>query len=171
MSQTLRWEPAKEEDQPTVQAILDRAPQYRWNVDGIVEAPNDAEESLQALPQGCEKRQKHFMVLSHGGAPIGVADVIRDFPAKGTAMIGLFLLQEDRQRQGLGSAAYFALERIIRDGLCCHRIRLAVVDSNPVQGFWEKLGFALTGEARPHAGAKRSSVKRVMEKALPPRSP
>jgi hypothetical protein len=46
---------------------------------------------------------------------------------------------------------------------------LAVVEANPVQGFWEKMGYVVTGEVRPHEGIQVRSVKKLMEKQLRPR--
>ena len=166
MNRNLTWERVGTESKDLVQSILDHAPQYRMNVDGVTEAPNDGEESLKAIPPHCSMEQKHFLVLRIENIPIGVADVIQNFPETATAFIGLFLLQEERQKRGLGKAAYQLLEQHIRTQLGSKKIRLAIVDSNPVQPFWEKMGFIATGETRPHEGVNKKSIKRVMEKWL-----
>jgi GNAT superfamily N-acetyltransferase len=166
MNNELAWERVELEAKDLVQNILDRAPQYRMNVDGIADAPNDGLDSLTAIPPNCSMEQKYFLVLHSAGHPIGIADVVKDFPKPGTAFLGLFLLQENQQKKGLGLKGYELLENLIRNELCCNKIRLAVVDSNPVQPFWEKLGFVATGEVRPHDGVDRKSLKRVMEKRL-----
>jgi hypothetical protein len=59
-----------------------------------------------------------------------------------------------------------AVEGYAREHLAAARLRLAVVDSNPVQTFWEKMGFRITGESKPHEGRRVQSMKRVMEKRL-----
>lgn len=51
-------------------------------------------------------------------------------------------------------------------GPCLKRIQLAVIDSNPVSGFWEKMGYRDTGASKRHEGANLVSSKRVLEKIL-----
>ena len=150
-----------------VQEILEDAPTYQLNTEGIGFISKDAGLStLTALPPNCKAHQKHVFLLREGAAPIGVADVIQGFPDDETSFLGLLLVRESLQRQGLGEHFYRQLETIIVSELGCKKIRLAVVDSNPAAGFWGKMGFVFTGETRPHEGASLKSVKRVMEKAL-----
>ncbi len=103
------------------------------------------------------------------GEAIGVVDLIKDFPEPCTSFLGLFLLRETSQRKGLGKEAYAAVEAYAIQDLVAKKIRLAVVDANPVLPFWEKMGFKETGELRPHEGQNINSTKRLMEKTLPPR--
>jgi GNAT superfamily N-acetyltransferase len=154
------------EDSAIIQEILDGAPRYTMNTEGVSRDPEGGISTLQALPPGCRYDQKYVWILEQDGDAIGVVDVIRDFPQPGTALLGLLLIQEAFQSQGLGRKAYQTVEDQIRAELGCSLIRLAIVDSNPVQAFWEKMGFHLTGETRPHEGAKIQSTKRVMEKSL-----
>ncbi len=149
-----------------VQSILEAAPQYLLNVDGVTSNPNDGHDTLTALPPGCSLDQKHVLVLRLNGAAVGVADVIQGYPDPTTAFIGLMLLREDRQKGGSGRMFYQKIEEKIRRELDCNRIRLSVVDSNPVIPFWEKMGFTLTGESSPHQGKTIVSTKRIMEKRL-----
>lgn len=50
------------------------------------------------------------------------------------------------------------------------RIRLAVVDTNArvATPFWERMGFAPTGEQKPYRYDKLESTVRLMEKPLRP---
>ena len=105
-------------------------------------------------------------MITHNEHPIGVVDLIQGYPDADCSFIGLFLLREDNQAQGLGRLGYLELEKYAREHLAAARLRLAVVDSNPVQPFWEKMGFHTTGETKPHEGKHLQSTKRVMEKRL-----
>jgi ribosomal protein S18 acetylase RimI-like enzyme len=91
-------------------------------------------------------------------------DLIKDYPRPGTVMLGLLLLDENFQSRGLGKLLYEKVEDFSRNELSAEKIRIGVNDSNPVHGFWEKMGFTRTGESRPHEGLKRKSIVWVMEK-------
>jgi diamine N-acetyltransferase len=150
---------------PLVQEILEAAPRYTQNTEGVESIPTDGVDSLKALPPGCTLEQKLFMVAYRDDQAIGVIDLIRGFPDSETAFLGLLLLRETHQNQGLGKSIYEATEKVaINLGL--KKIRLAVVDSNPVQIFWKKMGFLDIGIARPHEGRNIKSTKRVLEKLL-----
>jgi ribosomal protein S18 acetylase RimI-like enzyme len=113
---------------PLVQEILEAAPRYTMNVEGVESISTDGIDSQ-------------------------------------TAFLGLLLLRESQQGMGLGKEIYRLVEQMaVENGF--KKIRLAVVDSNPVQKFWEKLGFQETGTVRPHEGRKIKSTKRALEKVL-----
>lgn len=150
---------------PLIQEILDAAPAYTMNTEGISSQPNGGTECLTTFPD-CKGNQKHFFILRQNGKAVGVADVIKDFPEKHTAFIGLLLFREDCQKRGLGKIFYRKIEGMVVRDFDAKKLRLSVVDSNPVQPFWNKMGFRLTDIAKPHEGVKLKSTKRVMEKVL-----
>jgi ribosomal protein S18 acetylase RimI-like enzyme len=149
-----------------VQQILESAPTYTMNTEGVVSIDTDGRDTLTAIPPNCSIEQKHVLILKQRGAPVGVADLIQGYPDQETAFLGLMLLREDHQRRELGKSFYRMIEERVIQILKCKKIRLAVVDSNPVIPFWEKMGFKLTGDSKPHEGRNLKSVKRVMEKEL-----
>jgi hypothetical protein len=56
------------------------------NVDGISENPNDGVECLISLPPNCPMESlNYFFILHSHGMPIGVADVMQDYPKSGKA--------------------------------------------------------------------------------------
>lgn len=149
-----------------VQEILEGAPTYTLRTEGVDVIPTDGRDTLSALPPGCAPEQKHVLVLRRLGEAIGVADVIRGYPDRETAFLGLMLLRENFQGSGNGRLFFQKIEKMAAQQLGCKKIRLAVVDANPVVPFWEKMGFHPTGDVRPHEGRNLKSIKRVMEKAL-----
>lgn len=155
------------EDVGTVQNILDAAPTYTLNTEGVSHDPTGGKGTLTALPPNCTQEQKHVLVIQSNNQPIGIVDLIRDFPDPCTSFIGLLLFRETTQHQGFGRKAYEAVEAYAIREFGSKKLRLAVVDSNPVQPFWEKMGFRETGELKPHEGHNLKSTKRVMEKSLP----
>jgi hypothetical protein len=67
----LVWERVGMEAKDLVQEILDQAPQYRLNIEGVTELPSSGFESLKALPPKCTLEQKCFFILRLDGAPLG----------------------------------------------------------------------------------------------------
>jgi len=153
-------------DESIVQSILDDAPAYSRNIDGIESDPHGGRDTLIVFPPDCTSQQKSVLLIEWEGQSIGVVDLIQDFAQIGTAFIGLFVLREAQQGKGLGREAFSALEDYAKKNLHAVKLRLAIVDSNPVQSFWEKMGFVETGEIHPHEGQNIKSVKRLMEKTL-----
>ena len=108
---------------------------------------------------------KYVFAVKLNSKEIGLVDLIKDYPQNETAFLGLLLLIDSEQNKGLGRKVYFEVEKFSRD-LGCKKIQLGIVDSNPVEEFWKKLGFSLTGKSSPHDGEKIKSIKRVMEKLI-----
>ena len=92
-------------------------------------------------------------------------DCLIGFPTKDEAHIGLLLLNENYQSQGLGKVAYVNLEDYLRHFSSISKIRLAVVNTNnKVLNYWEKMGFRLTGEVKPYSKKRVISEALIMEK-------
>lgn len=76
---------------------------------------------------------------------------------------GVLRLAEDRHGLGLGRQAFACVRGFACEGLGATRLRLAAVDSNPVVGFWTRMGCALTGESKPDEGECVRFTSRLME--------
>lgn len=73
-----------------------------------------------------------------------------DYPQEGTAYLGFFMTKKATQGRGIGSALIGELLDELRKA-SCKKVRLAVDRGNPQsKAFWEKNGFALTGEEFLH---------------------
>ena len=70
--------------------------------------PESIRIGMTALPPGKAMEDKWFVGFYDGDCLIAVMDLILNYPASGTAFIGLFMTAHDRQGCGLGS-------RILRD--------------------------------------------------------
>lgn len=149
-----------------VDKVLDGLQQYSIRVDGVPKMTDGARHLLTAIPDGYDRDSKYVFAIMLGSEPIGVVDIIRDFPARSTAFIGLLAIVESHQRRGLGCATVQAIERFARRKLVASKLRLAVVATNPVLGFWHKMGFHETGEVRPYSGERVISTAQLLEKAL-----
>ncbi|WP_158001979.1 GNAT family N-acetyltransferase [Pseudorhizobium pelagicum] len=158
--------PASSADLSTVQMIFDNLTAYSQHVDGVPRRDNAAHEFATALSPGHDLCHKHAFMASHQGAPVGLLDLIDSYPARGSAFIGLLAVRESAKRVGLGRALYCEAERFARDELGAWSLRLAVVEANPVMGFWIKMGFHPTGEVKPFEGKTTRSRAVLMEKDL-----
>lgn len=150
-----------------IAVVFDDLRAYSRRIDGTDGRTNAAHEFIAARPPGCGLRDKHAFVAYRHGVPIGLLDIVGDHPRSGTAFIGLLAVRESEQGAGLGRALYARAEAIMRYRLGARTARLAVVEANPVSGFWRTMGFRPTGEVTPYAGEAARSRAVLMEKALP----
>lgn len=149
-----------------VQNVLESAPKYQLNTQGTPISKDAGQSVFEALPPNCSSKQKHVLLIEVEGEPIGIVDLIEGYPDNGIAFLGLLLLKEDSQGRGLGKEAYLRVEEYIAKLSSISKVRLAYIKNNPVHGFWEKVGFSLTGEEKPYEGENIKSLAILMEKIL-----
>jgi ribosomal protein S18 acetylase RimI-like enzyme len=149
-----------------VDALFDRLVNYSLAVDGVVRRPQAGADFATSLPPGKTSANKHVFIVRNGDEPVGLLDIIENYPAERVAFIGLLAIAEDRHGVGLGKAAFLMAERFALEELHARTLRLAVISSNPVVGFWEKMGFSKTGDVRPYEGEAQSATVVLMEKSL-----
>lgn len=149
-----------------VDALFDRLTSYSIAVDGIARRARAASDFIHSIPPGKGREHKHAFLIESDDEQIGLLDIIEDYPVAGVTFIGLLAIAEDRHGTGLGRAAYFKAEAFARDTLKAHTLRLGVVSSNPVSGFWRKMGFAPVSEVRSYEGEAKSSAVILMEKTI-----
>lgn len=150
----------------TLQRTLERAPDYSIEVTGRAVAPEAAAALMTELPPGRTMVDKFVFSLVSGQEVVGCADVLRGYPVPGTAFIGLLLICQDLQARGMGAAACDELESLCRSW-GCGTLRLAAVETNAgALRFWEKLGFARTGERREYRCGEVESHLVLMEKSV-----
>lgn len=103
-------------------------------------------QDMKALPPGKDDRDKFYVGFFDEETLAAVLDLILDYPEKGTAFIGFFMMDNKLQGKGTGS-------RIIRECITylqttgCLKVRLGVDKGNPQSNaFWQKNGFRVVGE-------------------------
>lgn len=154
------------DDLRAVDAVFDDLTAYSVRIDGVPKREEAASAFATALPPGCAPRDKHAFLALCDSVAIGLLDLIHGYPATGTAFIGLLAIRQSAQGSGLGRMLYQAAERFARNDLKARALRLAVVEANPVVGFWTRMGFGPTGEIRPFQGERVTSRTILMEKRL-----
>jgi RimJ/RimL family protein N-acetyltransferase len=163
---TLRPLTGQPAEMAALQCVLEAAPAYFQTVAGTLPGGAEAQSTFTALPLGKTYDDKFVWGLYSGDAMIGCADVIRGYPVRESAVIGLLLLAEQWQRRGLGRAFAALIEQAILSWPEILRLRIGVVASNAsALAFWRKLGYRETGEIKAaHSGFVREVI--VLEKPV-----
>ena len=135
---------ASRADEVRLQGCLEAAPGYFVLTEGAPPSP-DAAARLLDEAEADQCRRVLLLERRRGGAAVGVLDVWLDQPEPGTAHLGLLLVAERLQGQGLGAEAAAALERSL--GAAGYGLlRLSVGDENPgAHAFWARQGYAPVG--------------------------
>jgi GNAT superfamily N-acetyltransferase len=152
---TLRLLTGEPNEMAALQRVLEGAPAYFETATGLPPGRAEAQSIFTALPAGKEYDDKRVWGLYAGDRMIGCADVIRGYPLRDKAVIGLLLLTEKWQRRGLGRAFALLIEKVIGDWHEIATLRIGVVEKNTgALAFWRKLGYVETGEVkRPETSA------------------
>jgi RimJ/RimL family protein N-acetyltransferase len=146
--------------------VLEAAPKYFHIVSGVPPGRAEAQSTFSALPPDKAYDDKRVYGFYAGDEMIGCADVIRGYPVREKAVIGLLLLGEAWQRRGIGRSFAHDVEHAIAAWPEIATLRIGVVARNVgAMAFWRKLGFAETGEIK-QAGPSFASEVVVLEKAL-----
>ena len=104
---------------------------------------------------------------SVGAQLIGLLDFRLHWPQAGTVYVGMVMVAEPFQRQGAAFAAWRLLEEWLSAQSGISLARLTVEQFNPgALRFFQRIGFALTGESRRTKSGKRLVRLLVMEKEL-----
>ncbi len=89
--------------------VFAAAPDYCSRVIG--EVPALAEMTSPALPPGKSAADHYFFGIYLDNEMVGCADILRGYPDRKTAYLGLVLLAESHQHRGLGAQAFAEVER------------------------------------------------------------
>lgn len=101
------------------------------------------------------------------GSLIVVTDLLLHWPAYDTAHIGLLLVDGRRQNEGLGRRTLTALDVHAKMWHWLRRWRIAVVRSNAqALGFWERMGYAPTGEVKPYRHGQLESESVILTRPV-----
>ena len=155
------------EEMAELQRVIEAAPTYAELITGVPPGLADAQSTYSVLPEGKAYDDKFVFGVYRGATMVGCADLIRDYPDRGTALLGLLLIAEPYQGQGIGRVAYQQLEAFIRSWNTCSRVRIGVVRTNErVLPFWSKLGFVPSGETKPYRYDHVVSETIILTKSL-----
>jgi GNAT superfamily N-acetyltransferase len=149
-----------------LQRVVQGAAGYYERVSGVPPGPAEAQSIYTVLPEGKAYEDKFVLGIFEDEAMVGCADLMRGYPVRTTAMLGLLLIVETHQRRGIGARALRLIESLARKW-GCERMRIGVVRSNEqVIPFWLRQGFEPTGERRPWRQGPVASEVVLLEKPL-----
>jgi RimJ/RimL family protein N-acetyltransferase len=164
---TLRALIGERAEMAELQQVFESSATYVHRATGLPPGPADAQSTYSILPEGKAYDDKFVFGIFVDARMVGCADLIRGYPDPGAAHLGLLLIAEEFQRQGIGAEACRQIEREIRGWGTCSRIRLGIVGTNyHVLPFWRRLGFVKTGETKPYRYANVLSETIVLEKRI-----
>jgi len=150
-----------------LQRVFEATPAYAQLITGTPPGPAEAQSTYSILPEGNSYEDKFVLGVYLGSEMVGCVDLIRGYPEPHVAHIGLLLLAEPFQHQGIGKAAYGLVEQYIRAWGNCTTVRAGVVRTNEaVLPFWQKLGFVPTGEVKPYQYSTVVSEVVILAKRL-----
>ena len=102
---------------------------------------SNVEEDIEVIPNGVQKNQKNYRLISFNNEILGVVDFLSDYPEKDTILIGLFIIKNDKQKQGLGTKIFRYLEKSFKNKKFL-KIRIGVLVDNEIGlSFWKKQNF------------------------------
>lgn len=106
------------------------------------------EEDIDALPPQKTYKDKYYIGLFENHTLVCIIDLILDHPTKGTAFIGLFMLDTHYHNQGIGSSIFKEVCVYLKS-IGYKKIRLGVDKGNPQSNaFWLKNKFKVIDEKR-----------------------
>lgn len=145
-----------------LQAVYAATPGY-WRLYHTPGPPADHAERELAAAQATPGRNLLAIVRpltrtnpDAGAEMIGVLDFRLHWPEAGVAYIGMLMVAESLQRQGIGAQAWSLLKPWLANAADIHTARVGVEQFNVAAlKFWEAQGFMLTGESdRVRVGEK-----------------
>ena len=146
-----------------LQALLESAPGYYLVTQGELPPPTAATDLLSAVPHGKSQADGCVIGFFLAGNLVGCAGLVRGYPTKQAAFLGLLLFAESHQGQGYGVAALTQIDAVA----CswgCEELRLAVIETNVrARSFWGREGFVEV-VTEPVSGFSGDAV--VMQRGL-----
>ena len=96
---------------------------------------------MAALPPGITLDDKHYELYSDEKGCFGLVDWYVGYPEQKVCLIGLFMIDDRRHREGLGRKLYQQIEWQALDA-GCKSMRIGVLEGNdPALAFWKNCGF------------------------------
>jgi len=164
-----------EQHDSALQRVYELTPGY-WEMYGLITAPQgQGQRDLQSIQADQGRYGMGILLPNQPGDPeagaqlVGIIDFRLHWPQQGMAYIGMFLVAEPFQRQGIGTAAWKLLEPWLLSQANMSVVRLGVEQFNPAaMKFFQSLQFQLTGDSHRVRTGKKLVRLLYMDKELQP---
>ena len=93
------------EDEPQVAALFASCEDYFAAATGGPALPADVQSLYYALPEGADFDQKRLLVMCRGEGVVGLVDVVDRYPDAESCSVGMFLVDPEVRREGIGTGA------------------------------------------------------------------
>ncbi|EUJ21795.1 GNAT family N-acetyltransferase [Listeria aquatica] len=150
----------KETDIDLAEAVCKKCEDYYVLEAGRAATREDAAAVILELPEGKTRYDKFAMaILDEANAPIGLIDVVADYPKSGEWIIGLLLLVPEARNSGMGRVLHEVIREWAQDS-GANSLRVGVLKSNEsAAGFWRHLGYEHQGEKTIQIGGRENEVE------------
>ncbi len=143
-----------EHHEALLQEVYANTPGY-WAMYSMLTAPNG--QAARDLAEAKETLGRTMMGIvkpiapgnpDAGGEMIGLVDFRLHWPGEQIAYVGMVMVAEPLQRQGIGTQAWALLEPWLAGNAGIRKARVGVEQFNTgAMAFFHRLGFIMTGEA------------------------
>ncbi|MDL2220492.1 GNAT family N-acetyltransferase [Eubacteriales bacterium OttesenSCG-928-N14] len=133
--------PATQQDMPDIYQLQHNNVYYFMLEQGGEVTMEQCKAGVEELPPNTDAAQKHYILFYKDNRLHALLDYVEDYPQKQVAWIGLFMMDDDLQGQGIGKQLMQAfLSACKHEHYQC--VQLGVIEGNtPALAFWQALGF------------------------------
>jgi ribosomal protein S18 acetylase RimI-like enzyme len=152
-------------DMAALNAMMLASPSHLLLTQRRLPSINEGTKLFSALPPGTRREDKFLWCGWQDRRVVACIEIIRHWPARDVAYVGLLLVDEAQRRRGIGTETLDAARQVARGWSSVRRLQLAVAENNAgAIAFWRHAGFRSTGvrEQRPDFTA----ALMVMERPL-----
>lgn len=128
-------------------AMLLTSPSYKLQSQGRLPSAREGDALYASLPPGVPRQEKFLWCAWQQQRLVGCIEVIRHWPVRDAAYIGLLQVAEALHRGGIGMQVLQLARQNMRGWTEVRRLRLAVSANNAAAlAFWRKAGFREIGQ-------------------------
>ncbi len=155
----------KPEDIDLAEAVCKKCEDYYKLEKGRTATREDAAAVILGLPEGKTRYDKFAMaILDEANTPIGLIDIVADYPKTGEWIIGLLLLVPEARNGGMGRVLNEVIREWAQDS-GADSLRVGVLKSNgSAAGFWRHLGYEHQGDKTIQVGGRENEVEVLTRK-------
>ncbi|AHI54862.1 N-acetyltransferase family protein [Listeria ivanovii] len=131
-----------EKDVALAEAVCSASEDYYLIEQDKPASKSDALKIITEIPNGKTRFDKFVMaVLDENEKPIGLVDIVSDYPRKGRWFIGLLLLTPAARGNGLGKVLHQTIQEWANDGGADSLALGVLAENEKACGFFKHLGY------------------------------